>query len=289
VQHPDIVVAEQAPCAILAARSLGLPAVQVGVPATAPPAGMPVFPPYLADHDERLCDEGALLDAVNDGIAEFGLPELTVLPALYTCNDQIVASISLLDRYAEWRVQPRVPPVVGAWHEPGERRRKELFVYLSTLDRFDPVILTAIGSIGLPTRAVIAENLPLAVAVIGRRGDIIEEWPRPPGEIAHDARVLIHAGNHGMCCLGLRAGLPQVTLSAQVEHAFDGRMLEQAGAGIAVEKWRWTVPNIRTAIERAWEDAKLSARAEALAAELAPEFEGDAGERTAERIAAVTG
>jgi UDP:flavonoid glycosyltransferase YjiC (YdhE family) len=87
-----------------------------------------------------------------------------------------------------------------------------------------------------------------------------------------------------MCCLGLRAGIPQVTLSAQVEHVFDGRVLAQAGAGIIVERRSWTVPNIRAAIERAWEAAALAARASELAAELAPEFEGDPGDMTAERI-----
>ena len=284
---PDIVVAEQAPCAILAARSLDLPVVQVGVPTTVPPAGMPAFPPFLPDRDGSLCDERALLTAVNAAIADFALPALPALPALFACEDQVVASVRLLDRYDEWRTRPRVPPVIGEWHEPGERRRGELFVYLSTLDRLDPVILTAIGSIALPTRAVVADNLPMAMAVIGRRGAVVEDAPRPPAEIARTARVLVHAGNHGMCCLGLRAGVPQVTLSAQVEHVFDGRVLAQAGAGIIVERRSWTVPNIRAAIERAWEDAALEARASTLAAELAPEFEGDPGEMTAERIEGV--
>jgi UDP:flavonoid glycosyltransferase YjiC (YdhE family) len=75
-----------------------------------------------------------------------------------------------------------------------------------------------------------------------------------------------------------------VTLSAQVEHVFNGRVLAQAGVGIIVERRRWTVPNIRAAIERAWEDEALAARARSLAAELAPEFEGDPGDLTAERI-----
>jgi UDP:flavonoid glycosyltransferase YjiC (YdhE family) len=282
--RPDIVIAEQAPSAILAARSLDLPVVQVGVPATAPPAGMPTFPPFLSDRDAILFRETALLAALNAAIADFALPPLSTLPAIYTCDEQVVASVRLLDRYDEWRTRPRVPPVIGEWREPGERRSTELFVYLSTLDRLDPVILTAIGSIALPTRAVVADNLSMAMAVISRRGAIVEGAPRPAAEIARTARVLVHAGNHGMCCLGLRAGIPQVTLSAQVEHVFDGRVLAQAGVGIIVERRRWTVPNIRAAIERAWEDEALAARARSLAAELAPEFEGDPGDLTAERI-----
>jgi UDP:flavonoid glycosyltransferase YjiC (YdhE family) len=286
-ERPDIVIAEQAPCAILAARSLGLPVVQVGVPATAPPAGMSEFPPFLTDRDTPIYDETALCSAVNTAILEFALPALPALPAIYTCDDQVVASITLFDRYAEWRTRPRVPPVVGGWHEPGERRREELFVYLSTFDRFNPVILTAIASVRVPTRVVIADNLPMAVAVVRRRGAVVESEPRAPAEIARTARVLVHAGNHGMCCLGVRAGLPQVTISSQIEHRFHGRMLAAAGSGIPVELQRWTVPNIRAAIERAWDDETMASRAAVIADQLAPEFEGDPGEMTADRIEAV--
>lgn len=286
VECPGIVIAEQAPCAILAARSLGIPVVQVGVPLTAPPAGMSQFPPFLIDRDESIYDETMLCNAVNAAIAEFGLPALPTLPAIFTCDDQIVATIKLFDRYAEWRTRPLVPPVVGGWHEPGERRREELFVYLSTFDRFNPVILTAISSVRMPTRVVIANNLPMAVAVAGRRGAVVESQPRAPGEIAQTARVLVHAGNHGMCCLGVRAGLPQVTISSQMEHRFDGRMLAAVGSGVPVELHRWTVPNIRRAIEQAWEDEVMTARAVAIAGQFASEFEGDPGELTADRIEA---
>ncbi len=285
--RPDIIIAEQAPCAILAARSLSLPAVQVGVPTTAPPATMITFPPFLVDRDQPIYDEAVLRDAVNAAIVDFGLPALPALPAIYSCDDQVVASIRLLDRYDPWRSRPRVPPTLGGWQHHGERRREELFVYLSTFDRLDPVILTAIASLKLPARAVIAGNLPMAVAVLKRRGVKVESEPRAPAEIIRTARVLVHAGNHGMCCLGLRAGLPQVTLSSQMEHRFDGRMLQQAGAGIAVELQRWTVPNITAAIEQAWEDGAMAARAAAMAEQLAPEFAGDPGEMTADRIEAV--
>jgi hypothetical protein len=287
--RPDIVIAEQTPCGILAARSLGLPVVHIGVPVTAPPGEMSAFPPYLIERDTKIYDEAVLCAAVNDAIAEFGLPALPTLPAIYSCDDQVVASIRLFDRYAEWRKRPRVSPVVGGWQEPGERRREEVFVYLSTLDRLDPVILTAIASLRIPIRVFVASNLPMAVAVVGRRGAVVETKPRPPAEIARTARVLVHAGNHGMCCLGVRAGLPQVTIASQMEHRFDGRMLMQAGSGITIELQHWTVPNICGAIERVWNDVRMAERAAAMAEQLSSEFNGDPGEMTADRIEALVG
>jgi hypothetical protein len=286
-ERPVLVLAEQSPNAILAARTLGLPVVQVGVPATAPPPEMPFYPPSLSEEEEPLYSEATLRDAINEAIGDYGLPPLSSLPEIYTCDDQIVASIGLLDSYARWRRQRRVPPVTGEWRDPGERRREELFVYLSTFDRSDPVILTAVASAKVPTRVVVAANLPIAVTAASWRGAIVEDRPLAPGEIARSARVLLHAGNHGMSCMGLRAGLPQVMLAGQIEHVFDGRAIAGAGAGLVVERNRWTVPNIRAAIEEAWENPAIAARATSLAADLAPEFEGDPGELTAERVSAV--
>src|SRR5262249_39942477 len=152
---PSVVVAEQAPGAILAARSLNVPVIHVGVPVTTPPPQMMSFPPYIADDaTPALYDERVLLEAMNEAIAAYGLPAFSALPALYTADDEVVATLDLLDRYGEWRASQRVTPVVGEWCEPGERLREEAFVYLSTWDRFDPIILTAIATLDLPKRVV---------------------------------------------------------------------------------------------------------------------------------------
>lgn len=285
---PDILVADLAPCAMLAARSLGIPVVQVGVPLSTPPPDLPSYPPFLQDQAVPLCEETMLCETVNRAIEPFGLPALAALPAVLASDDQIVASLSLLDRYGAWRQRPRVAPIIGEWREPGERRREELFIYLSAFDRPDPVILTAIASLRLPTRWFIAGEAPAAAAVAIRYGGIVEPKSRPASEIARTARVLVHSGNHGMCCLGLRAAIPQVTLSDLVEHRFDGRSLAAAGTGIAIEREHWTVPNIRAGIEQAWASETMIRQAETLAEKLAEEFAGDPGEMTAERIEAVS-
>src|SRR5690606_4894789 len=45
-ERPEIVVVDQSPNTVLAARSLHVPVVRIGVPVTTPPAGMPRFPAY---------------------------------------------------------------------------------------------------------------------------------------------------------------------------------------------------------------------------------------------------
>jgi UDP:flavonoid glycosyltransferase YjiC (YdhE family) len=248
---------------------------------------MAEYPPFLDDGGELEYDETKLCGAVSEAIAVYGMPPLAALPAIYAADDEIVASIDILDRYDRWRKHPRVPPVIGGWQEPGERFAEEVFIYLSTSDRHEPAILAAIATLDLPTRVVIAGNPLPSVTVARWRKAVVEERPLPPSEIVRRARVLVHAGNHGISCLGLRAGLPQVTLSDQYEHVFDGRQIAAAGAGIVLEGRQWTVPTIHKAIHDAWANAAMADRAKALAAELAPQFEGDPGEMTADRIEAI--
>jgi UDP:flavonoid glycosyltransferase YjiC (YdhE family) len=78
-----------------------------------------------------------------------------------------------------------------------------------------------------------------------------------------------------------------VTLSDQAEHVFDGRQIAAAGAGIILERRQWTVPAIHKAIHEAWANTAMVDRARALAASLAPQFDGDPGEMTADRIEAI--
>jgi UDP:flavonoid glycosyltransferase YjiC (YdhE family) len=281
---PAVVVAEQSPGAILAARSLGVPVVHVGVPVTTPPPQMPHYPSFIPESLAALYDETKLRDAVNEAIVDYGLPPLPTLPAIYAADDEVVATLDLLDRYREERACPRVPPTVGGWSEPGERLREEAFVYLSTSDRFDPVILTAIATLDLPRRVMVAANAALPVGIMRWRNATIQEQPLPPGEIARRARVLVHAGNHGISCLGLRAGLPQVTLCGQPEHVYDGRQIAGAGAGLTVEYERWSVPVIQNAIRTAWSSAQIAERAVTVAEQLAIEFDGEPGDMTADRI-----
>lgn len=287
---PAVIVAEQSPGAVLAGRTLGVPVVHVGVPVTTPPPEMGVYPPYLPDKSTPAAyDETLLLGAVNEAIAHFGLAPLPALPAIYTADDEVVATLDILDRYREWRTSRRVPPVLGGWSDPGVRLREEVFVYLSTWDRFDPVILTAIATLDLPKRVVVAANAGLTVGLMSWKRTTVQDQPLPPGEIVRHSRLLVHAGNHGMSCLGLRAGIPQVTLSAQPEHVYDGRQLAAAGVGAVIERNHWSVPTIQKVIREAWSNTPMAERAAALAQELAPQFRNDPGEATADRVEAIIG
>lgn len=286
-QHPEIVVCGLAPCALLAARTLGIPVVQVGVPCDTPPHHLAMFPGIPDNASAPLFDETEVLEVVNQVLAEFDTSALPFLPGVLACEDQITASIPLLDCFGRWRNNALVPPVVGDWVEPGERLRREVFVYLSTLERFSPKILTAVATIDLPVRVVVAGNIASALAILRRGGVAVEEHPVPASEIVRGARVLVHGGNHGISCLGLRAGLPQVALAANPEHIYDARQMASMGGAVSVEFEEWSVPRIHAAIRQAWEDPRITLRAEEIAHDLNDDFAGDSGAATADRIEAV--
>ena len=151
--EPDVVIGDQSPTAMLAARTLGVPAITIGIGYTAPPATLTQFPVILPEFDTRIYEEAQMLDCVNAALASFGAAPLDAFPQLLGANAQIACTAPLLDPYASERSDGYGPPLMSApaeWPERGE----EIFVYLSSTDRSDPIILTSILELGAPTRSL---------------------------------------------------------------------------------------------------------------------------------------
>src|SRR5690606_32191826 len=89
----SLVIADSAPCALLAARGLGIPSVAVGTGYLTPPPSMESFPVLLPRHATRIHDEAAMIDTVNSVVPEFGVPKLERLPEVYTATDQLVLTL----------------------------------------------------------------------------------------------------------------------------------------------------------------------------------------------------
>jgi UDP:flavonoid glycosyltransferase YjiC (YdhE family) len=103
----------------------------------------------------------------------------------------------------------------------------------------------------------------------------IEPAPVPVSEIAARARILCNSGQHGMLCLGLAAGIPQVCLPQHLEQLYMARQAEARGVARVI--WPQAAPAeaIRAALLAAWDDSAARAAAQQLARELAPGFVRD--------------
>ena len=283
----SLVIADSAPCALLAARGLGIPSVWIGTGHSSPPSGMERFPVLLPRHSTRIHDEAEILESINSVVGEFGIPTLDQLPEVYACTDQLVFTLDMLDPYTEWRSQPLLPPIVGGTVEPASGG-EEIFVYFSTTEHANPALMQAIGSLGaVPVRAFIPLIGDKAAQDLARSGVIIERSPVPVDLVARRSRLLVHAAQHGTTCLGLAAGLPQVSVPQSPEQQYNAEAIERRGVLNSIDKDTNDVERFRSVILGAYEDAAMARRASDLAGDLRPHFQANRRKLIRRRMAAV--
>ncbi len=283
----SLVIADNAPCALLAARGLGIPSVWIGTGHSSPPASLEIFPLQLQRYSTRIYDEAEIVETVNSVIPEFGIPKLERFPEVYTCSDQLVFTLEMLDPYTEWRSQPLLPPIIGGTVEPTSGG-EEIFVYFSTTEQSNPALMEAISHLGVaPVRAFIPLIEDSAAAELTRLGVTVERSPVPVELVAQRSRLLINAGQHGTVCAGLAAGLPQVSVPQQPEQEYNVDAIERFGVLVSIDKATSEAERFRSAILNAYEDAAMARRARDLADHLRPQFQANRRKLIRRRIAAV--
>jgi hypothetical protein len=285
-ERPNCVIAEQAPSAVLAARSLGIPVAALGTTYTLPPTTLKNFPPLLGEYHQRKWSETDMCDAINSVIAPLGVPPLSCLSEIYRADVALPVGIRILDPYAPLRIEPRLPPNAPNTSARNIDRtdRREVFVYLSAGFRPSPSILAAFRRLPVPLRVYMA-NADATVAVHLRRlGAAVEHEPVSPRDIARRSRLMFHSGNMGTMCLGIRAGIPQIAVPQQLEQMYHARRLEATGAGVTIG-WHERADAIyEDRILSLYESARAHDSALRLAEHTEHEFQGEAGEIGAEKI-----
>jgi hypothetical protein len=101
--RPDLVIADFAPLAALAARGR-IPLVLIGNGYTLPPQEMPRFP-LLHRQAPPMWDEERTLATVNSAVCRRGWTMLERLPQLFSGDACLVQSFPLLDPYDTQRIQ----------------------------------------------------------------------------------------------------------------------------------------------------------------------------------------
>lgn len=269
-----LVIGDYAPCALMAARILGIPALAVGTGYGIPPADLPQFPVFLPEYPTREVDEAALVATLNDALGPLGLPPLGHLAQVYARSGELLRTLPVLDPYRARRTGSYLPPVAD-YAGIGSGSGTSAFCYFSTTELAQPALVEALESCGLPLRAYIPKAPDGVRERLAAAGMRIESAPVPVAEIAATARVLFNSGQHGMVCLGLAAGIPQVCLPQHLEQLYVARAAQAASVARVI--WPINAPAhiIRDAMRAAWDDAQARATALDLAATLAPSFAHD--------------
>lgn len=271
--RPELVVAEYAPTALLAARALGIPSCATGNAYGLPPATMASFPSLAMGKDNGIVlNESRLLDTVNTVTRPYGLGPLTALPEIYRSDVALPTGVKHWDPYAEWRQDSlllplaEMPPLTDA-------TGKELFIYFSWRELEEPSIQEALAALKIPARCF-ALNLSerARTRLEGNPRIAIESAPVPQRAIVANSRMVLCAGQAGTLALGVLSGLPVLALPCQSEQGFNAGRAAHLASCISLNRRQRTKEGILSAISGLWTDPAVQSTARTTALSLRAEY-----------------
>lgn len=237
----DLVLADHAPTALLAARLAERPALHVGHGFSIPPrqSPLPVFrdwvaapPSHAAESDERV------LAQVNGVLRAQGRAPLPHLCDLFYPEQTWLCTWPELDHCAgagrdaatyrgpDCEFQPGAAP-----HWPGSPGPR-VFAYLRASHPDHAEVLRALHQRGLATLCFFPDRAHSKAATLVSPHIHFSEQPFDLQQVMADcALVVCHAGQ-ATVAQALRAGVPCLLLPTQAEQFLMARQLERCGAGI---------------------------------------------------------
>lgn len=267
---PDLIVADFAPTALLAARTLDLPRVTFGNGFFTPPplTPLPAFRYHEAIPPQRIAAADAkALAAVNAALAAVERPPLARLAEQFEADEHFLCTFPELDHYGD-------RPTTGYW---GPRFRfdrgldvewptgqgKRIFVYVKrTMPQLDLLIESLVRS---PHRVIafIPDLDEARRARLASRNRIVVDRPvRLDRLVRHCELMVCHGGEIGTGAL--LYGVPQLAFPITYEQFLTARRMEQVGAGA------WLAPDapardVGAAVEHMLREPRHAAAAKAFA------------------------
>lgn len=235
---PDVIVADYAPVATLAAWSF-VPVLAVGSGFTLPPRHLTELPP-LATRSGPGVPARHILEVAAQIQAARRAPAPASLGELLGGDRGFAFGLDLFDPYRDLRLEPLcapLEPLPAPLPPPADPR--SAFVYLG--GDYAP---TGPALMALAERAK-DEGIRLGAYV--RRGSLrlrdglaalgvaVHDRPPPLAEVLAGHGAVVHHGGLGTAAAALAAGRPQVLFTQHLEHGLNGAVLARLGCGVAVE------------------------------------------------------
>ncbi len=275
----ELLVADFAPFALLAARSLKIKTANVGMAMTVPPPGMQRFSPILeGDGPKPQIPEEKILSCLNKAIAPLGVPEIDNLPDVFKSDLRFACSFPFWDPYVFWRDEHYFRPI--ATPIPASNRNgKQIFAYLSEHVSNFKVVIDALGQTNMPVRIIVNHDQRWTPNNIEYRNIRIDRRELPPSEIIKESRLIICAGQAGISALALFAGIPFLAIPHLKEQVNNARGAERLGVTkniIANELGKtYSVAELGKLISDMYRDQNYQQRAEYQALKLRSRFPTD--------------
>lgn len=233
-----LVLADHAPTALLAARSLGIPVMLFSNGFTAPPRHSPLpnmrpWAPVPAPTLTQL--DAAALAAVNAVLTRYGSTPLPYLASLFDVAEEALVTFPELDHYANrgparyWGSLPSAgagKPV--AWPAGGSKR---IFAYLRAESPNHEAVLNALLALGQAT-VIYFPNLPPALAARFAAPHLrYLDHPADIEQMTREADLAVTYASLATTTAFLLAGKPLLLLPGHLEQFLVARRVEEMGAG----------------------------------------------------------
>lgn len=285
--HPDLVLAENAYGAQLAARGR-VPTIAFGFGQYLPvvEAGVFLFP----ESDPTSWTAEEILSGLNHGLESRGRAPLARLEEMFDTDATVPFGPAAFDSNAPLRRQAAMPAHVRGFG-PGLRAGfgDEVFVYLQGFAVRAPEVMTALLTLRRPVRAHIPDLAPEDRTLLTGAGVVVADDILPMAQIVERSRCVLHHGGVGLTAACLSAGLPQVILSKQPDNRAAGEFVAREGLGEHCGFSDATADWIAAAIRRAYGDEALRSECRTRAPDFDRWFAFDPAERVAQEALRLLG
>ena len=235
------VLADHAPTAILAARTLGIPVVLFCFGFFAPPRQRPLpgIRPWLALSPGQLdALEDEALASINAVLEHFGQPPLDAVARLFEVAEDTLLGFPELDHYAD-----RGParywgnlPDAGVGDEPAwpKLQGKRIFAYLRSATVHHEAALAALHALGEPAVVFFPDAPPALIERYAAPHLVFSAKPLDLAQTAREADLAVTYASMSTVTSFLLKGKPVLLLPGHLEQFLLARRIEEMGAGLLV-------------------------------------------------------
>jgi UDP:flavonoid glycosyltransferase YjiC (YdhE family) len=233
----DLVIADFAPTALLAAGTLGLKRATYGNGFFTPPRVSPL-PAFRVDapvDPARVAAADAhALAQVNTALARFGMPALSRLSEALSADEDFLCTFPELDHYTTRPLAgywgPRLRTDLGNPIDWPERGGKRVLVYVQrTLPQLDALIEVLARSPHRIVAYIPGLDAARRARLAGRGRVVLDRPHRLDGMLSRCDLLVCHGGE--MAGGALASGVPVLFFPLQYEQYLTARRLDQLGAG----------------------------------------------------------
>lgn len=264
----DLLVSNVAPGALLAARTLGVPALEISQGFHVPPPACP-SPPFRdwepAPRARLVSSDRRVIQAVNAVLAEHqGAPIESI--------GELFAGRTLLQTYPELEMYPErgpaeyfgVIPVVGGPRIDWPQGRPRILAYVYADYRHLDALLAALARTGWPVIVVCPALDGERRAAHASRRMVFSDGLVDFQAMAEGADAVICHGSHQTTAEALLVGKPLLLLPTQLEQFLTTRRVVRQGAALGILQ-DVAQPDFSTALKNVTQDPKFAQHADEFA------------------------